>query len=82
VVITVATLIGHLIPLLPFLWLARSTALVLGLALSALALFGVGVYSAVTLVGDWRRNGAQFVAIGLGAAAVGFAVGRLFGATG
>jgi VIT1/CCC1 family predicted Fe2+/Mn2+ transporter len=82
VVITVATLIGHLIPLLGFVWLPRGPALVLGLALSALALFAVGVYSAVSLIGDWRRNGLQFVAIGLGAAAVGFAVGRLFGATG
>ena len=31
VVITVATLIGHLIPLLPFLWLSRSAALINGL---------------------------------------------------
>jgi VIT1/CCC1 family predicted Fe2+/Mn2+ transporter len=81
-VITLATLIGHLIPLVPFMWLARGTALILAIVLSALVLFGVGVYSAVTLVGDWRRNGAQFVAIGLGAAGVGFAVGRLFGSTG
>jgi VIT1/CCC1 family predicted Fe2+/Mn2+ transporter len=40
-------------------------------------LFGVGVYSSVTLVGDWRKNGVKMVLIGLGAAAVGFAVGRL-----
>jgi len=43
VVITVATLIGHLIPLLPFVWLARTTALVLAIVLSGLVLFGVGV---------------------------------------
>jgi predicted membrane protein (TIGR00267 family) len=78
VVITIATLIGHLIPLVPFLWLARTSALVLAIVLSALVLFGVGVYSAVTLVGDWRKNGVKMVLIGLGAAAVGFAVGRLF----
>jgi predicted membrane protein (TIGR00267 family) len=78
VVITLATLIGHLIPLVPFLWLARTPAVVLAIVLSALVLFGVGVYSAVTLVGDWRKNGVKMVVIGLGAAAVGFAVGRLF----
>ena len=50
--------------------------------LSALALFGVGVYESVTLVGDWRKNGLKMVAIGLGAAAVGFLIGRLFHATG
>jgi VIT1/CCC1 family predicted Fe2+/Mn2+ transporter len=81
-VITVATLIGHLIPLLPFLFLGRTSALVVAIVLSAVALFSVGVYSAVTLVGDWRRNGLMMVVIGLGAAAVGFAVGRLFHAAG
>jgi predicted membrane protein (TIGR00267 family) len=82
VVITIATLIGHLIPLLPFLWLARTPGLITAITLAAVVLFGVGVYSAKTLVGDWRRNGVQMVVIGLGAAAVGFAVGRLFGGTG
>jgi VIT1/CCC1 family predicted Fe2+/Mn2+ transporter len=82
VVITVATLIGHLIPLVPFIWLARTPALLLAIVLSALVLFGVGVYSAVTLVGDWRTSGLRFVVIGLGAAGVGFAIGRLFHATG
>lgn len=78
VVITIATLIGHLIPLLPFVWLSRTTALVTAFVLSALVLFGVGVYSSLTLVGDWRKNGIKMVVIGLGAAAVGFLIGRLF----
>lgn len=82
VIITIATLIGHLIPLVPFLWLGQTPALVLAIALSALVLFGVGVYSAVTLVGDWRKSGVKMMAIGLGAAALGFVVGRLFHAAG
>jgi VIT1/CCC1 family predicted Fe2+/Mn2+ transporter len=81
-VITVATVIGHLIPLLPFVWLARTPALVLAIVLSALVLFGVGAYSAVTLVGDWRKSGLKMLVIGLGAAAVGFLIGNLFHATG
>jgi VIT1/CCC1 family predicted Fe2+/Mn2+ transporter len=82
VVIGVATLIGHLIPLVPFVVLPRTPALVLAIVLSAVALFGVGAYTAVTLVGDWRKSGLKFLAIGLGAAAIGFFVGRLFNATG
>jgi predicted membrane protein (TIGR00267 family) len=78
VVITVATLIGHLIPLLPFVWLPRIPALITAIVLSAAVLFGVGVYSSVTLVGDWRKNGLKMVAIGLGAAAIGFLIGHLF----
>lgn len=82
VVITIATLIGHLIPLLPFVWLARAPALVLAIILSAAVLFGVGVYSAVTLVGDWRRSGLKMLVIGLGAAGLGFLIGNLFHAAG
>jgi hypothetical protein len=37
--------------------------------LSAAVPFAVGVYSSVTPVGDWRKNGLKMVAIGLGAAA-------------
>ena len=82
VVITVATFIGHLIPLVPFLALARKPALIVSVVASALALFGVGVYSALTLVGDWRKSGLKMVVIGLGAAGIGFLVGRLFNAAG
>ena len=78
IVITIATLIGHLIPLLPFVWMARTPALILAIVLSAVVLFGVGVYSAVTLVGDWRRSGLKMLVIGLGAAGIGFLIGNLF----
>jgi vacuolar iron transporter family protein len=78
IVITIATLIGHLIPLFPFIWAPRSTALILAIVFSALVLFAVGAYEAVTLVGDWRKKGLQMVVIGLGAAAIGFAIGHLF----
>ena len=82
VVITIATLVGHLIPLVPFLVLPRTPALIAAIVLSAFALFGVGAYTAVTLVGDWRRSGLKFLAIGLGAAAIGFLIGRLFNSAG
>ena len=82
IVITVATLIGHLIPLAPFFVMSREPALVLAIVLSGITLFGVGVYSAVTLVGDWRTSGLKMLVIGLGAAAVGFIVARLFNAAG
>jgi VIT1/CCC1 family predicted Fe2+/Mn2+ transporter len=81
-VITVATLIGHLIPLVPFLFMSRHLALIVAFALSALVLFGVGAYTALTRVGSWWKNGVRMIAIGLGAAAIGFAIGRLFNAGG
>jgi predicted membrane protein (TIGR00267 family) len=78
VIVTVATLIGHLIPIVPFMVVARTPAIIVAIALSAVTLFAVGVYSAKTLVGDWRKSGLQMVAIGLGAAALGFLIGRMF----
>lgn len=82
VIVTVATLIGHLIPLVPFMVVSRTPAILVAIALSAVTLFGVGVYSAKTLVGDWRKSGLQMVAIGLGAAALGFLIGHWFHTTG
>jgi VIT1/CCC1 family predicted Fe2+/Mn2+ transporter len=81
VVITVATLVGHLIPLFPFLFMSRNPALVLAIVLSAIVLFGVGAYQALTRVGSWWKQGPRMVLIGLGAAALGFAIGRLFHAS-
>jgi vacuolar iron transporter family protein len=82
VIVTVAPLIGHLIPLVPFMVVTGTRAIIAAIALSALALFAVGVYSAKTLIGDWRKSGLQMMAIGLGAAALGFFIGRLFHSTG
>ncbi|HTW09372.1 MAG TPA: VIT1/CCC1 transporter family protein [Acidimicrobiales bacterium] len=82
VVITVATFIGHLIPLFPFLFLDRHVSIVLAIVLSAVVLFGVGAYSAITRVGIWWKTGLKLIAIGLGAAALGFGIGQLFSAGG
>jgi VIT1/CCC1 family predicted Fe2+/Mn2+ transporter len=81
-VITLATLIGHLIPLLPFVFVSRHVAFIVAIAMSAAVLFGVGAYTALTRVGSWWKSGIRMIAIGLGAAAVGFGVGHLFNAKG
>ena len=79
-VVLVATLIGHFVPLWPFALLRAtpSTALTVSIVVSGLVLFAVGVYQAKSLVGDWKTSGLKMTVIGLGAAAVGFLVGRLF----
>src|SRR5258708_29030550 len=65
VIVTVATLIGHFIPLIPFIVITRTPPIIAAIALSAVTLFAVGVYSAQTLVGDLRKSGLQMLAIGL-----------------
>jgi VIT1/CCC1 family predicted Fe2+/Mn2+ transporter len=66
-----------LIPLFPLTWAPRTTALILALVLSALVLFGVDVYEAVTPVGDWRKGSLRMVVIGSALPAIGFAIGHL-----
>ena len=80
-IVTVATLIGHMIPLVPFMLVTGMPAIVAAIAFSGVTLFAVGAYSAKTLIGDWRKSGLQMLTIGLGAAAVGFLIGRLFQST-
>ena len=60
----------------------RARVVLSTVVLSALVLFGVGVYTAVTLTGDWRKSGLTFLVIGLGAAGIGFVIGNLFHSTG
>ena len=43
VIVTVATLVGHLIPLIPFVLTTRTPAIIAAIALSAVTLFAVGV---------------------------------------
>jgi predicted membrane protein (TIGR00267 family) len=78
----VATLIGSLIPLIPFLFvpifgISVTAATIMAVPLCAAVLFGVGAYKALTLVGDWRISGLQMLVIGMVSAAAGYGIGRL-----
>lgn len=78
VIVTIATAIGHLIPLLPFFFVAHLTGILWAIGISALVLFATGVYQALTLVGSWWKSGLRMLVIGLGAAGVGFLIAKLF----
>jgi vacuolar iron transporter family protein len=73
--------LGAMVPVLPFFFSAGAPAIVASAAMSALALFGLGM--AITLLTG--RNpliaGLRQVAFGLAAAAITFGVGTLLGAT-
>lgn len=74
----VSTVAGSVIPVLPFFIFQPPEALVYGLVLSGLVLFGVGVYEAKTYVGRWWKNGIKMLLIGMGAALIGFVIGKIF----
>src|SRR5207247_6242236 len=71
--------IGALVPILPFLVARGNLALVASAVVSALGLFGIG--AAITIFTGapvWRSGGRQLL-LGLAAAGVTFALGRLIG---
>lgn len=78
VVVTIAAIVGSLIPISPFFFLPRDTALVLAIALGAVSLFSIGAYQAKIFVGNPFKNGIRMVVIGMTAALIGFIVGKIF----
>lgn len=78
IIVTIATTIGHLIPVIPFFFLDPKTGLIAAIIISTLTLFATGIYQAVTLVGSWWKSGLRMVLIGMGAALLGFIIAKLF----
>lgn len=75
----VSAVVGSLVPLFPFFFLPRVTAMWVGLIASALVLFGVGAFKARITVGRPARSGMQMMVIGMVSALAGYAIGALFG---
>ena len=71
--------IGAIVPVIPFAVLSGSSALIVSLVLSALALFGIG--AAITLLTgrSVRFSGLRQAVFGLVAAGITFGIGRLIG---
>jgi VIT1/CCC1 family predicted Fe2+/Mn2+ transporter len=70
---------GAVVPVLPFLFLAGASAVAVSLALSALALFGIGAGITLLTGRGVLFSGGRQVLFGLAAAGLTFGVGRLIG---
>jgi len=77
-----STIVGSLIPLIPYLILRGNVlgSAVTSVALSGAILFFIGYYEARTTVGSLWRSGLQMAIIGLGAGVAGFLIGHFIGA--
>jgi vacuolar iron transporter family protein len=73
-----ATVVGSLIPLIPFLArvLSVTDAAYASILVSGAALFGIGWYEARTTVGPFWKSGLRMLLIGLGAGFAGFLIGH------
>jgi predicted membrane protein (TIGR00267 family) len=74
----VTALVAAFVPVFPFFFLTHTQAMIVSLITSCLVLFAIGAYEAKTYVGSWLKNGVQIMTIGMGAALVGFLIGKIF----
>jgi predicted membrane protein (TIGR00267 family) len=72
-----AAIVGSLIPLVPFAFLPVGLSMLVSVLVTALVLFGVGVYKARITVGRPWKSGLEMAVIGTVSALVGYAVGAL-----
>jgi vacuolar iron transporter family protein len=78
---TISTAIGAAIPVLPFLFASGMTGLILSLIVSTLAHFTVGASKVVVTGRSWLKSGTEMTLVGLGEAAVTYAIGLLIAPT-
>jgi VIT1/CCC1 family predicted Fe2+/Mn2+ transporter len=77
IIVGIAAIIGSLIPLVPFLFVPVTLAIILSVVLSALVLFAVGVIKARMTVGHAGKSGLEMALIGTISALIGYGVGVL-----
>lgn len=77
--ILVAFLVGSLIPLVPFFLLDIWTAQITSLSIAIVALFIVGAVKTKFTEKVWWKSGLEMLIVGLAAAVVGFAIGKVLG---
>ena len=78
-VVGIAAIVGSLIPVMPFLFMAIGSAVWTALVISTLVLFLMGFYAAKTTIGNPWKSGAELATIGMLAALVGYGVGAVLG---
>ncbi|HLC58288.1 MAG TPA: VIT1/CCC1 transporter family protein [Candidatus Nanoarchaeia archaeon] len=76
-VVGLSTVIGSIIPLLPFFFFKVKNGIIISLIFSAIILFIVGVVKGKLTTGNWKRSGFELMIIGIIAALVGYGVGLL-----
>ncbi len=79
-VVGIASVIGSLIPLVPFFFMPVEPAMIASVVLSLAVLFGGGALKARITTGVWWKSGMEMALIGGAAGLLGYAVGLLLGA--
>ena len=78
---TISTALGAAVPVIPFLFASGMTALVISLIVSTVAHFLVGASKVLVTGRSWIKSGVEMTLVGLGAAAITYALGLLIAPT-
>ena len=82
IIVLIASFIGSIIPLMSFFFFPIKMAVIYSLIISAIALFITGAIEAKLTLKNWLSKGLQLMLIGMGAALIGFLVGKFAGFSG
>ena len=74
---TLSTAAGAIVPVLPFMFLSGTTALVWSFVISTLAHFAVGASKVIVTGRSWLKSGAEMTVVGVGEAVVTYVIGLL-----
>jgi VIT1/CCC1 family predicted Fe2+/Mn2+ transporter len=74
-----ASMIGSLIPLIPFFFLPVNLSMLTAFGVCSLVLFITGAYKAKLTIGTWWKSGLSMMLIGMLAALAGYAIGSALG---
>lgn len=78
-IVGLSSVAGSIIPLIPFFLTTGTNAMLSAASISAIALFTGGAIKAKLTIGGWKRSGTEMLLIGMTAALVGFAIGKILG---
>ena len=76
-IVGTSTVIGSIIPLIPFFIFKIKISIIISLIISAITLFVVGSIKAKLSIGNWKRSGFELMIIGIVAALLGYGIGLL-----
>ncbi len=74
---TISTAVGAAVPIIPFFFSTGITALVISAVISTAAHFVVGASKVLVTGRSWLKSGAEMTVVGLGEAAITYAIGLL-----
>ncbi len=80
VIVGVASVVGSLIPLVPFVWMSTKDGMITSVVLCSVVLFVIGAVKAKLTIGHWIKSGFEMVCVGLVAALGGYLIGLALGA--